>query len=315
MSGEASEDGVGEGLAACGAGTEGNLQGLGDSEGLGDAQGLGGLLGQDGPQGQEGLSGSESGEVRTVALLLSYNGEPFCGFARQPGLSTVQGELEDALRLLFRREVLTTCAGRTDAGVHALGQVVSFDLSQDELDAHPLPGLRRSLDALTDEAISVREARRAPDGFSARFDAKSREYRYFLHTGSARPVFMRDFSWHVSGQLDVEAMREGARHLLGEHDFKSFCRVSSAEGKPTCRNVQEISLSSQEIMGEDVLVVQVVGNAFLHSMVRTIVGTLVEVGRGLRDPDWVAKALAACDRRAAGETAPAQGLVFWKVEY
>ena len=274
-----------------------------------------GPLDLEGSPSQERPLGPEAAGARTVALLLSYNGAPFCGFARQPGLSTVQGELEDALRLLFRREVLTTCAGRTDAGVHALGQVVSFDLSQQELDAHPLPALRRSLDALTDEAISIREARQAPDGFSARFDAKSREYRYFLHTGRARPVFMRDFSWHLSDELDVGAMREGARHLLGEHDFKSFCRVSSAEGKPTCRNVQEISLQSQEVMGEDVLVVKVVGNAFLHSMVRTIVGTLVAVGRGLREPAWVAEALAACDRRAAGETAPAQGLVLWKVEY
>ena len=262
-------------------------------------------------------AGAAAGEdgAATVALTLSYHGAPFSGFARQPGQRTVQGELEDALRILFAREVETTCAGRTDAGVHALGQVVSFDLAPEELEARPLGVLRRSLDALTPEEISVREARRAPDGFSARFDARAREYRYFLHLGTARPIFTSDFCWHLPEQLDVEAMREGASLLIGEHDFKSFCKLASAEGRPTCRNVMEISIFPESAMGEELLVVKVVGNAFLHSMVRAIVGTLVAVGRGLREPAWVGQALAARDRRAAGETAPAQGLVFWRVEY
>ena len=254
--------------------------------------------------------------VHTVALELAYNGAPFCGFARQEGgLSTVQGELEQALHLLYRREVLTTCAGRTDAGVHALGQVVSFDLVSEELASRPLPALRRSLDALTHEAIVVRDAREVPAGFSARFDAKSREYRYYISRTPARPVFLREFSWHLACELDIEAMRAGARYLVGEHDFKSFCKVASAEGKRTVREVKEIELYREVVMGEEALVVRVVGNAFLHSMVRAIVGTLVAVGRGLREPSWVGEALAACDRRAAGETAPAQGLVFWKVNY
>lgn len=254
--------------------------------------------------------------MHTVALEVAYNGAPFCGFARQEGgLLTVQGELEDALRLLYKRDVATTCAGRTDAGVHALGQVVSFDLAEDELETRPLRALRRSLDAITHESISVRDARRVPDGFSARFDAVSREYHYHIALGPSRPVFMRDFSWHVPDVLDVDAMRAGASYLIGEHDFKSFCRSASAEGKPTCRTVMEVDLALDCIMGEQVLVLKVVGNAFLHSMVRTIVGTLVAVGRGMRSPEWVGEALAACDRRAAGETAPAQGLVFWKVNY
>ena len=255
-------------------------------------------------------------DVHTVALELAYNGAPFCGFARQEGgLLTVQGELERALCLLYKREVETTCAGRTDAGVHALGQVVSFDVDEAELAARPLPALRRSLDALTHKAIVVREAREAPEGFSARFSAKSREYRYYIAQGAVRPLFLRDFSWHLSCELDVEAMRAGAAQLLGEHDFKSFCKVASAEGKRTVREVKEIELYREVVMGEEALVVRVVGNAFLHSMVRAIVGTLVAVGRGLREPSWVGEALAACDRRAAGETAPAQGLVFWKVNY
>ena len=119
----------------------------------------------------------------------------------------------------------------------------------------------------------------------------------------------------VRDPRDVAAMERGAAHLMGEHDFKSFCMAASAVGKPTCRNVEEISIASEEILGEPHRVVTVRGNAFLHSMVRTIVGTLVMVGRGQRDADWVAEVLAARDRQAAGENAPACGLIFWSVGY
>ena len=251
----------------------------------------------------------------TLALTLSYNGAPFSGFARQPGQLTVQGDLEDALHLLFKRDVETTCAGRTDAGVHALGQVVSFDADDADLGGRSLPSLRRSLNALTHDAVTVREVEPKRPGFSARFDAQAREYHYHLCVDSTAPIFMKDFSWFVPGGLDVSAMEAGARHLLGEHDFKSFCMAASAEGKPTHRNVREISFHPETVMGESILSVKVVGNAFLHSMVRTIVGTLVAVGRGQRDADWVAEVLQARDRRAAGENAPAQGLVFWRVIY
>lgn len=250
-----------------------------------------------------------------ISLTLSYNGAPFAGFARQPGQLTVQGEIERALALLFKREVETTCAGRTDAGVHASGQVVSFELTADEWAARAPQALLRSLNALTHKSISVREIQQRPDGFSARFSAKAREYRYYLATAAAPPLFMRDFCWHRPGKLDVDAMNAGAAYLVGEHDFKSFCLAASAEGKPTCRNVMELVVEPVEVLGEELLCVRVVGSSFLHSMVRTIVGTLVAVGAGLRDPAWVADVLAACDRSAAGEKAPAAGLVLEKVEY
>jgi len=256
-----------------------------------------------------------NGDLHTLSLTVSYNGAPFCGFARQPELLTVQGELEQALSLLFKRPVETTCAGRTDAGVHALAQVVSFDVTDEELEGRELFRLRRSLNALTHEAIAIRSVDERESGFSARFDAQSREYHYHICVDDTPPIFMKPYSWHQPHGLNAEAMREAAQHLIGEHDFKSFCLTSSAIGKPTCRNVLEISVYPEVIMGENILTVKVVGSAFLHSMVRTIVGTLVPVGRGFRSPDWVADALAACDRKAAGETAPAQGLVFWKVVY
>lgn len=252
----------------------------------------------------------------TIALTVAYDGKPFSGFARQPGQLTVQGSLETALRTLFRREVETVCAGRTDAGVHARGQVVSFDLSDDELAARSARSLKRSLNALVDDRIAVSAVQLAPSGFSARFDAVEREYRYFIFTGDWRPVLIADRVWHLPKHLDVEAMREGAAHLIGEHDFKSFCMAASAEGKPTCRNVSSISIGNVTMMGEEeVVTIRVTGNAFLHSMVRTIVGTLALVGRGAHDPSWVREVLQARDRRAAGENAPAQGLVFWRVGY
>ena len=251
----------------------------------------------------------------TYSLTVSYNGAPFNGFARQPGQCTVQGELEQALSLVFRRPVEVVCSGRTDAGVHALGQVVSFDLNAGELGGRTLHSLRRSLNALTHEGVTVREVEQRAAGFSARFDARWREYHYHICCGDVPPLFMRDFCWHVTAPLDIEAMRRGAEYLVGEHDFKSFCMAASAVGKPTKRNVLELSLARETVMGEDVLTIKVVGNAFLHSMVRTIVGTLVAVGRGQRTPEWVGEVLAARDRKAAGENAPAAGLVFWRVEY
>ena len=252
----------------------------------------------------------------TIALTVAYDGAPFCGFARQPGQLTVQGSIEQALSILFRREVPTVCAGRTDAGVHARGQVVSFDVSDEEMASRTAHSLKRSLNALVDDRISVAAVQEAPAGFSARFDAVEREYRYFICTAEARPVLLAGRVWHLPKPLDVDAMRQGAAHLIGEHDFKSFCMAVSAEGKPTFRNVSSIDVERIELFGQqDVVCIRVVGNAFLHSMVRTIVGTLAMVGRGQRPPEWVAEVLAARDRRAAGENAPAEGLVFWQVRY
>lgn len=251
----------------------------------------------------------------TLSVTVAYDGTPFCGFAKQPGQLTVQGEVEHALGLLLRREVNVVCSGRTDAGVHARAQVLSFDVDEEELRDRTLHSLRRSLNALTHDAITVHAVEQRPRGFSARFDAQWREYRYRICTDDVPPIFTSNFAWHVSQPLDVEAMKAGAAYLIGEHDFKSFCMAASAVGKPTCRNVHEISFSHEEVMGESHLVIKVVGNAFLHSMVRTIVGTLVAVGRGQRSPEWVSEVLAACDRSAAGENAPACGLTFWKVAY
>lgn len=249
-----------------------------------------------------------------LALTVAYRGEAFSGYARQPGQLTVQGELEQALQLVFRRPVATVCAGRTDTGVHACGQVVSFPVTSEELAALDGRRLLRSLNALTHDDIAVREVRPVPLEFSARFDACWREYRYFLCIDEVPPVLSRDFAWHC-GPLDAGAMERASRCLIGEQDFKSFCKAVSAVDKPTCRNLMEVSFREEEHGGEHLLVMRVVGSSFLHSMVRTLVGTLAMVGKGKRPEGWVAEVLDARDRTAAGECAPACGLVLWKVGY
>ncbi|HJA28405.1 MAG TPA: tRNA pseudouridine(38-40) synthase TruA [Candidatus Olsenella pullicola] len=255
------------------------------------------------------------GEGATLVIRLGYRGAEFAGFAEQPGgVRTVAGELRRALETALRRPCELTCAGRTDAGVHALAQYVSVPMREGELG---LPGSRlmRSLVALTPDDVSIRGLYRAPAGFSARFDALSRSYRYRIATSEARPVLAWDHAWWYRGSLDVDAMSVAARPLVGEHDFKSFCKATSAVDKPTCRFVGALDVRRVEEAGEELATIDITGNAFLHNMVRTIAGTLVEVGRGHRDPSWVAEVLAACDRTAAGPCAPAKGLTFVGVEY
>ena len=264
------------------------------------------------------LWGTEKGELMsegaTLVIRLGYRGAEFAGFAEQPAARTVAGELRQALETPLRRPCELTCAGRTDAGVHAIAQYVSLPVTDEET---ALPGARlmRSLVALTPDDLSVQALYRAPAGFSARFDALARSYRYRIAASDARPVLSWDHAWWYRGRLDVDAMNEAAQVLVGEHDFKSFCKASSAEGKPTCRYVGRLAVSRVEEAGEGLVAIDVTGNAFLHNMVRTIAGTLVEVGRGHRDAAWVARVLEARDRTAAGPCAPAKGLTFVGVEY
>lgn len=248
-----------------------------------------------------------------IALTVSYDGSSFHGFARQEGLPTVQGILESALATVLRAEIRTTGAGRTDTGVHARAQVVSFEVEGLLSD---LDSLVRSLNALcASEGVAIREARRAVPGFSARFDASSREYRYCLATGATPPVFMSRYAWWVRKPLDLKAMQESGVMLIGEHDFASFCVARSAEGKSTVRALEVVEVDRQTLLGEECVIIRLIGDAFLHSMVRIVVGSLVEVGIGKREPSWLAEALSAKTRRAAGPTAPSHGLALWNVTY
>ena len=256
-----------------------------------------------------------SGEAGTLVFRVAYDGAAFSGFAEQrDGVRTVAGELRRALETFLRRPVELTCAGRTDAGVHAIAQYVSMPASAEELRVERRRWMS-ALCALLPADIALREVYHAVPGFSARFDARSRTYTYRIVEGEAAPLMLREVVWWHRRPLDVGAMEEAARCLVGEHDFKSFCKVASAEGRPTCRNVRAVSFGRAEHLGEECLEFTITGNAFLHSMVRTVVGSLVEVGDHRRPPAWLQEALLACDRRAAGPTAPAKGLCFVAVEY
>lgn len=250
----------------------------------------------------------------TIVLRLAYDGTAFSGFAEQPGQRTVAGEVRRSLETFLRRSVDITCAGRTDAGVHALAQYVSIPATAEELEITRSRWMR-ALAALLPDDVGACEVYRAASGFSARFDARARTYTYRIATGEVRPLLSREYVWWHRGALDVPAMEEAAACLVGEHDFKSFCKTASAVGKPTSRNVMSTGFSWERQLGEEVLAFTITGNAFLHSMVRTVVGSLVEVGSHRREPIWLEQALAARDRAAAGPTAPARGLCFMDVTY
>lgn len=250
--------------------------------------------------------------AETIVLTLSYDGSGFAGFARQPEQRTVQGSLETALATVLRTEARTVGAGRTDAGVHALGQVVSFETAGGALDGR---SLLRSLNALLAPDIVVTGVRRAAPGFSARHSAVAREYRYRLVPGPVPPLFLAGQAWWTKRPLDLQAMRRASRLLVGEHDFRSFCVTASAQSKRTQRRIDLLEIAPETTLGEHSVVVRIIGNAFLHSMIRIIVGSLVEVGFGRRPESFIAEALQARERAAAGPTAPPEGLVFWHVEY
>ncbi|MBR3312989.1 MAG: tRNA pseudouridine(38-40) synthase TruA [Atopobiaceae bacterium] len=267
----------------------------------------------------ENLPTSGDEAARTLVLKVGYRGAGFSGYAEQEGQRTVAGELRHALETLLRRPCELVCAGRTDAGVSATAQHVSLPLLPEELEREPRR-LWRSLAAITPDDISIRGLYLAPSDFSARFDAQSRAYRYRIVCGNAQPVLLWGFAWWIKSPLDVDAMAQAAAPLVGEHDFTSFCKVSSAQqirdaGRSLSRCLQRVEVHATQEMGEDVLAIDVTGNAFLHNMVRIIVGSLVEVGRGNRPVSWLAQALERRDRRAAGPTAPAEGLVLNGVRY
>jgi tRNA pseudouridine38-40 synthase len=244
---------------------------------------------------------------------LAYDGSPFAGFARQPDQHTVQGTLEAALHRLLGQDVDTTCAGRTDRGVHALAQVVHLDVDPTTARAAralaDLDALATRLDHLVGVAVTIWRVRRVADAFDARFSAGERGYRYRLVDAPRVAPLDRHDRWHVRGPLDVAAMRAAGRLLLGEHDFASFCR--RAPGRTTTRRLDELTVARRD----GVVHVRLRGPAFCHQQVRSIVGCLVEVGRGRRPAPWVGEVLAARDRAAAARVAPPHGLVLERVSY
>jgi tRNA pseudouridine38-40 synthase len=244
---------------------------------------------------------------RTIRLDLAYDGTSFRGWAKQrdPAIRTVEGELSELLEHTLGERVKVFVAGRTDAGVHARGQVASFSTNS----LRPPERIQAFVNGELAPEVVVTRAALVPAAFHARFSATAREYRYVIRTSEVADPFTGRFEWHRQG-LHVPSMRAAAAHLVGEHDFASFCR-DPGPGRSTVRRLERITVSRD---GERV-VLGFRANAFLHQMVRSLVGTLVRVGEGRLAPAAVAGIVRAQDRAAAGQLAPAHGLILERVVY
>ncbi|MGK2930301.1 MAG: tRNA pseudouridine(38-40) synthase TruA [Acidimicrobiales bacterium] len=249
--------------------------------------------------------------VVRVRLTVAYDGTAFHGFAPNPGVRTVGGSLLEALERVLRHPIGLTCAGRTDKGVHAHGQVVDFVTTA----GTDLPALARALNSLCGPAVAVREAEFVPEGFSARFDAVSRRYRYTIHNGPVPDPFSVHTAWHVPHPLDLDRLRLACDPFIGTHDFTSFCRRATRADGAEQSSVREVDAAHWEVVDAETLRFWVEASSFCHQMVRSIVGTIVDVGLGKRTAGDIRSVIAARDRNAAGTVAPPHGLTLWHVRY
>lgn len=244
--------------------------------------------------------------MRRIALGIEYNGHGYFGWQSQKDVVSIQSTLQEALSKVANESILLFCAGRTDANVHATGQVVHFDTNA-----------KRHIDAwifgtnsFLPPSIVVRWARQVDYHFHARFTAIARRYRYVMFNNPIRPAILNTrAAWHYY-PLDVSRMQEAGKNLIGEHDFSSF-RASQCNSKSPMRRVIEFNVSRKG----DYVVFDIEANAFLHHMVRNIVGSLTKIGAGFKEPEWLQEVLAAKSRRVAAETAPAEGLYLTQVRY
>jgi tRNA pseudouridine38-40 synthase len=273
--------------------------------------------------------------ARKIKLTVQYDGADYHGWQIQPGRRTIQGQLSDAVTSLVGRKVTVHGASRTDAGVSALGQVGVFEITDCPI---PTENFKQAINDRLPDDIVVTEAAEAAKDFDVIGGAKSKLYRYTIHTGPTRPVLDVRHCWYIPARLDVEAMQKAAKYLVGEHDFKSFasskdnrqttvrtifrCEVNSSYGELTRYAAlgapygeRSPALSAVEGTHDAWIRVDVEGDGFLYNMVRNVVGSLVEVGIGRWPPDKMKTVLEACDRTAAGPIAPPQGLCLMSVNY
>ena len=245
--------------------------------------------------------------TQRVRLLIEYDGQPFYGWQRQDNQPTVQGAIEAACEKLDGAPVTVHGAGRTDAGVHATGQVAHIELIK------PRP-IRKIADALNyhlrPDPVAILKAEEVDEDFHARFSATGRAYRYIIINRRADLTVDRGLAWRVSQDLDAAAMQEAARHLIGEHDFSTF-RDAVCQAKSPVKTLDTLNIHKFA----DRIEITTTALSFLHRQVRSIAGSLVEVGRGARDPDWMRDILEARDRTACGPVAPSDGLYLERVEY
>jgi tRNA pseudouridine38-40 synthase len=244
--------------------------------------------------------------MRTIRLLVEYDGTNYSGWQVQANGTTVQGVLEDRLSKMLGHAVRVTGAGRTDAGVHARGMVAAFTTDK----GVPLRAFTAGLNAVLPQDIAIHDAAEMPPEFHPRFSAVGKHYRYSIFTGKQRSPLRRFTSWHIRAELDLEAMRRAAEMMVGEHDYAAF-RTAGCAASTTVRTIWSMELHHHS----DQLCIDVKGRGFLRNMVRIMTGTLVEVGEGRRDPLTIAELLRNPSHGRAGATAPPQGLCLMQVYY
>jgi tRNA pseudouridine38-40 synthase len=256
-----------------------------------------------------------AGPTRRVRLVVAYDGSGFRGFAAQPGVVTVAGTLTDAISRVVGHDVALVCAGRTDAGVHAWGQVVTFDVAADAASGDGLARLVGSVNKMCAPSVVVRHADAVDTSFDARFSAIGRRYRYSVLNTPVPDPFRAHLVWHVAEPLDLRAMRLACDPLIGEHDFSSFCRAAHRPDGTPASLVRRVFDATWVDDGDGTLQFRIHASAFCHQMVRAVVGTLVDVGRGRLRAGDIMGILAARDRHRAGQLAPPHGLCLWEVRY
>jgi tRNA pseudouridine38-40 synthase len=246
-------------------------------------------------------------KMNRYKCIISYDGSGFSGYQVQPNKRTVQSQIEAVLAKIHKgSDVKIAASGRTDAGVHAKGQVIHFDSPL----SLPAEKWELAINSMLPEDISVISVEKADSTFHARYDASGKEYRYFLYQSQKRDPFQRNYAFHYPFPLNLALMRKASIYLLGTHDFSSFCSART-EVEDKVRTIETIEILQD---GERISF-RFIGNGFLYNMVRILVGTLIEVGSGKRQPEEIVEILEKKDRRYAGKTAPGQGLYLWKVFY
>ena len=243
--------------------------------------------------------------MRNLKLTIQYDGMKYCGWQKQPNSPGIQGTIEYAIYEITKEKVNITGSGRTDAGVHALGQVANFKTNS----SIPVDRIPDALNAKLPKDISIVDCQEVSQEFHSRYSATGKIYRYLIYNKPYRSPLHKDTSYHVRYNLDVNKMRSEAKSLLGTHDFRGFMSSGSSV-KDTVRTIRNITIEENE----DLIVLEVEGNGFLYNMVRIIVGTLVDIGRGRIDKS-MEEIIASQDRGEAGHTAPAHGLFLKKVHY
>ena len=243
---------------------------------------------------------------RNILLKVEYDGTNYSGWQSQKNSRSIQDTIEAAIRRITGRKARLIPCGRTDAGVHALGHIANFKTALNI----PLYKLQRGLNSVLPKDIVIKEIREVPLKFHSRFDAKSKTYCYTIINGASPSAVQRNFTAHISYKLNLSLIKKEAKHLLGKHDFKSFQAADKVE-RSSIRTIKRMDIKKSG----DLIKITVEADGFLYNMVRNIVGTLIEIGRGRFKPGSVAKILKAKDRKLAGPTAPAKGLCLMEVKY